>query len=59
MLLPSIIFFSNFSFDKQIFILNIIGLKTITNDFGSFTKGDERKVINIKYGSLQNLKFLY
>ncbi len=39
-------------------ILNIIGLKTITNDFGSFTKGDERKVINIKYGSLQNLKFL-
>ena len=29
-------------------ILNKIGLKTITNNFGSFTKGNEREIIEIK-----------
>ncbi len=34
------------------------GLKTITNNFGSFTKGNKRKVINIKKSSFHQLKFL-
>ena len=38
-------------------ILNKIGLKTITNNFGSFDKGDSRNVISIKSGSDQ-FKFL-
>tara|TARA_B100000902_G_scaffold318609_1_gene310566 strand:+ start:112 stop:1659 length:1548 start_codon:yes stop_codon:yes gene_type:complete len=39
-------------------ILNRIGLKTITNNFGSFTKGSERNIIEIDNNFLQNLKFL-
>ena len=38
-------------------ILNKIGLKVITNNIGSFTKGKERKVIEIKQ-NYQQLKFL-
>ncbi len=37
--------------------LNKIGLKTITNNFGSFTKGEDRKVWEIENNS-QKLKFL-
>ena len=37
--------------------LNKIGLKTITNNFGSFTSGENRKVGEIKSNS-QKLKFL-
>ena len=39
-------------------ILNRIGLKTITNNFGSFTKGKERGVIKINNNFIQGLKFL-
>jgi len=39
-------------------ILNRIGLKTITNNFGSFTRGSERNIIEINNNFLQNLKFL-
>ena len=39
-------------------LLEKIGLKTITNNFGSFTKGEERKVIQLKKGSLKISKFL-
>ncbi len=39
-------------------LLEKIGLKTITNNFGSFSKGEERKVIQLKIGSLQISKFL-
>ncbi len=38
-------------------LLEKIGLKTITNEFGSFNKGENRKIIQIKY-NLQNFKFL-
>ena len=38
-------------------LLNKIGLKTITNKIGSFTKGGERKIIHIK-DNLQEFKFL-
>ena len=38
-------------------ILNKIGLKVITNNIGSFAKGKERKIIEIKQNS-QQLKFL-
>ncbi len=38
-------------------LLNKIGLKVITNNFGSFTKGNERKIIQIE-GNLEQLKFL-
>ena len=38
-------------------LLNRIGLKTITNNFGSFTKGGERKIIHIK-NNIQEFKFL-
>jgi len=38
-------------------LLNKIGLKTITNNIGSFTKGGERKIIHIK-NNFQELKFL-
>ena len=37
--------------------LNKIGLKTITNNFGSFTKGENRKVAEIENNS-QKFKFL-
>ena len=39
-------------------ILNKIGLKVITNSFGSFTKGNDRTVISISNDLLQELKFL-
>ena len=39
-------------------ILNLIGLRTITNDFGSFTKGNKRDVIEINNNLLKELKFL-
>ena len=39
-------------------ILNKIGLKTITNNFGSFTKGNERTVIEINNNLLKKIKFL-
>ena len=38
--------------------LKKIGLKTITNNFGSFTKGEKRKIIKIKSNSLDELKLL-
>ena len=39
--------------------LEKIGLKTITNNFGSFTKGNKRSVIELKNkDSLEKLKFL-
>jgi len=38
--------------------LEKIGLKTITNNFGSFSKGSERKVIQIKDNSSKEIKFL-
>jgi apolipoprotein N-acyltransferase len=38
--------------------LKNIGLKTITNNFGSFSKGNERKIIEIKKNSFNELKFL-
>ncbi len=38
--------------------LNKIGLNTITNSFGSFTKGRDRKIIKIKKDSFSNLSFL-
>ena len=38
-------------------LLNRIGIKTITNNISSFTKGDDRKIINIEY-NLKELKFL-
>ena len=37
--------------------LNKIGLKVITNNFGSFTKGDSRKILQIGSNS-QSLRFL-
>ena len=37
--------------------LNKIGLKTITNDFGSFTSGKQRKIIKLE-NNFQNLSFL-
>ena len=37
--------------------LNKIGLKVITNNFGSFTKGSSRKILQIESNS-QNLRFL-
>ena len=39
-------------------ILDLIGLRTITNDFGSFTKGNKRDVIEINNNLLKELKFL-
>ena len=39
-------------------ILNTIGLKTITTNFGSFTKGDKRDVIEINNNLLEKIKFL-
>jgi len=39
-------------------ILNGLGLKTITNNFGSFTRGSERDIIEIDNSFLKNLKFL-
>ena len=39
-------------------ILNKIGLKTITNNFGSFTKGNDRTIIEISNDLLNKLKFL-
>ena len=39
-------------------ILNNIGLKTITNNFGSFSKGKERTVMEINNILFQELKFL-
>ena len=39
-------------------ILNRIGLKTITNNFGSFTKGNKRDVIEINNNLFKKLKFL-
>ena len=38
--------------------LNLIGLQTITNNFGSFTKGKERNVIEINSNLFQEFKFL-
>ncbi len=38
-------------------LLNKIGLKTITNNIGSFTKGGERKIIHIK-NNFNEFKFL-
>ncbi len=39
--------------------LNKLGLNTITNNFGSFTKGNDRKVISLNSeNELQTLKFL-
>ena len=38
-------------------ILNKIGLKSITNDFGSFTKGSERKIFEIEKNN-KKLRFL-
>ena len=38
--------------------LNKIGLQTITTNFGSFTKGDKRDIIEIKNNLLNKLKFL-
>jgi len=38
-------------------LLNRIGIKTITNNISSFTKGDDRKIINIEYNR-KELKFL-
>ncbi len=38
-------------------LLNKIGLKTITNNIGSFTKGGERKIVHIK-NNFPELKFL-
>ncbi len=38
-------------------LLNKIGLKTITNNIGSFTKGEERKIIHVK-NNFQEFKFL-
>ena len=37
--------------------LNKIGLNVITNNLGSFTKGDERKIIQVE-GNSQSLRFL-
>ena len=39
-------------------ILNKIGLKTITNNFGSFEKGSERDIIEISNSLSEKLKFL-
>jgi len=39
-------------------ILNGLGLKIITNNFGSFTRGSERDIIEIDNSFLKNLKFL-
>ncbi len=33
-------------------ILNIIGLKTITNNYQSYSKGEEREVIDVNYNNL-------
>ncbi len=33
-------------------LLKSIGLKTITNDYQSYSKGEERKIINLKYNNL-------
>ena len=33
-------------------ILKTIGLKTITNDYQSYSKGEERNIINLKYNNL-------
>tara|TARA_B100000963_G_scaffold192583_1_gene167674 strand:- start:1732 stop:3276 length:1545 start_codon:yes stop_codon:yes gene_type:complete len=38
-------------------LLNKIGLKTITNNIGSFTKGNDRKIIHIE-NNLQDFKYL-
>ncbi len=38
-------------------LLNKIGLKVITNNFGSFSKGKERRIIDIK-DNFENFKFL-
>ena len=38
-------------------LLNKIGLNVITNNFGSFTKGDNRKIIQVESNS-QSLRFL-
>ena len=39
-------------------LLKSIGLKTITNNFGSFSKGKDRKIIQMKKDSFNELKFL-
>ena len=33
-------------------LLKIIGFKTITNDYQSYSKGEERKIIDLKYNNL-------
>ncbi len=38
--------------------LKLIGLKVITNNFGSFTKGKERNIVKIKKNTLEEFKFL-
>ena len=38
-------------------LLNKFGFKTITNNFGSFTSGEERKIINLK-NDFKNFSFL-
>ncbi len=38
-------------------LLNKIGLKVITNNFGSFSQGKERKIVEIK-DNFENLRFL-
>ena len=39
-------------------LLNKIGLKVITNNFGSFSKGKERRIIDIKKDNFEKFKFL-
>ncbi len=39
-------------------ILNLIGLQTVTNNFGSFTEGNKRDVIKINNNLSKELKFL-
>jgi len=39
-------------------ILNKIGLKVITNNFGSFTKGNDKSIIEINHDLLEKIKFL-
>ena len=39
-------------------LLDRIGLKVITNNFGSFSKGKERRIIDIKKDNFEKFKFL-
>ena len=53
---------AEFSIQKRIFVpvenmLNKFGLKTITNNIGSFNKGDKRDIIQLKNGN-KKLNFL-